>query len=272
MRNLLLAELYRWKKNIFFYLALIVSIISGLILGITSLGDYGYDCMFLFPLFFASCAIIPMIIGSDFSSGTIRNKIVNGKSKKSIYFSHLLISLLYGIIIEISFWLIFILINHMYFGVLFELIPSMLLSLLSVISLCVMISMLCTNRSVSIIITISVFLLSIVLSTTLDNKLEQPQYYNHTYISDDGTETEKIVENKNYLDGFPRTFFELSIPLLSDYQLQEIDTLMYCYRNEIVQQDETDNTGYYYFPIYSIGKIICFSSIGYFVFKRKNIK
>lgn len=272
MRNLLTTELFRWKKSIYLHITLVISLISGIFCSIISKRDYGFDSFFLFPLFIASCAIIPMIIGSDYSSGTIRNKIINGKTRFQIYLSHLLISFLFGLIIEVVFWLAFIIINPTYFTLILSIIPSMILCLSSVVSFCIMVSLLCTNRSVALIITVSIFLLSTVIQVAIDNKINQPEYYEFEHVNEDGSIEQKKEKNENYLSGFPRSFLEITNKTLSNYQLQEVDVIMYIHKMDDVKLRDYEDDSWKYFPVYSIGKIIGFSTIGYLIFRKKNIK
>lgn len=69
----------------------------------------------VFIIFFIAL-FISLFVGTEYSDGTIRNKIIAGHSRKNIYLSNLIISITVGILIELLYLLIISLIAIPLFG------------------------------------------------------------------------------------------------------------------------------------------------------------
>ncbi len=118
MRNLLAADIYRYRKDILFKVAFIligvfVAMNCGLYMvlkntmdDIEELGGVG-DMIcgrYLFGSAFSTGSnvgmVVPIFAGAivckDFSMGTIRNKIIRGYSRNQIYMSHFITSICFG--------------------------------------------------------------------------------------------------------------------------------------------------------------------------------
>ena len=99
MARLLWADFYHFFKKKWFWLTSLFMVGSSIffcIMQYTAM-DYvvGLDRVIFLPMAFygiAAAALITMVVGEDFSDGIIRNKIVSGKSRISIYGSLLLVS------------------------------------------------------------------------------------------------------------------------------------------------------------------------------------
>lgn len=118
MRNLLAADIYRYRKDILFKVAFIVIAVfvamnCGLYMILKSTlesadGLLGMDDMVSGRYLFGSSLstgsnvglVIPIFAGAivckDFSMGTIRNKIIRGYSRTQIYMSHFITSSCFG--------------------------------------------------------------------------------------------------------------------------------------------------------------------------------
>lgn len=93
MRNLLSAEFYRCKHSRLFWLLMCAAVLSGVVYGITAF-DGCFDDMFVVPLFAILAVFISLTVGREYADGTIRNKIIAGKKKTSIYLSKLIINVI----------------------------------------------------------------------------------------------------------------------------------------------------------------------------------
>jgi ABC-type transport system involved in multi-copper enzyme maturation permease subunit len=122
MHNLLLADFYRIRKDVIFTVALILLIIFSLMMpailallkplmaaSLEELGEYGAGISISGKYIFATSMsltnnfglILPVLIGiivcRDFAAGTVRNKIISGHSKSSVYLSHFVSAVLTGV-------------------------------------------------------------------------------------------------------------------------------------------------------------------------------
>lgn len=104
MRNLIRAEVYRYKNNRFFWFMLCAAFLSGAFYGLTVIGS-AFDDMFVVPLFVILAFFISLSIGREYSDGTIRNKVISGKTKTVILVSKLVISISVSVIMTTAFLL-----------------------------------------------------------------------------------------------------------------------------------------------------------------------
>jgi len=103
MNNLIHAELYRYKNSLLFWFALCASIVTGVVFGLTVVTSQVFDDMFIIPLSIVLAAFLSLSIGRDYADGTIRNKIIAGKTKTVIYISRVYISIIVSTILIVAF-------------------------------------------------------------------------------------------------------------------------------------------------------------------------
>lgn len=138
MRKLLYANFFRlWKSKIFWILE-VLSVIIGSIFSILAIintqsmgenwylrnGNYYFFCVLVYI-----GAIISIFssfyIGTDYSDGTIRNKLSTGHSRMDVYIVNLIVTVVCGILFAVTHMLAFICVGFpflvIYFGRLFHL-------------------------------------------------------------------------------------------------------------------------------------------------------
>lgn len=104
MRNLIHAEIYRYKRNHFFWFMLCAAFLAGAFYGLTVI-DIAFDDMFVVPLFVILAFFISLSIGREYGDGIIRNKIISGKTKTVIFVSKLAIGISVSVIMTTAFLL-----------------------------------------------------------------------------------------------------------------------------------------------------------------------
>lgn len=102
MRNLLSAEFYRYKHSRLFWLLMCAAVLSGAVYGITAF-DGVFDDMFVVPLFVIPAVFISLSLGREYADGTIRNKIIAGKKKTSIFLSKLTVNVIASVMMVLAF-------------------------------------------------------------------------------------------------------------------------------------------------------------------------
>ena len=127
MLSLLKADFFRVIKSKLLYIALILCILFPIILvalylGLNEIAPEEQKALFnpltLYQGSFSIsnnigiviCVFSSIFVAADITSGTLRNKIINGASRTKIYFSHLIVSFIFNlvtIIIYSSFTLLF---------------------------------------------------------------------------------------------------------------------------------------------------------------------
>jgi ABC-type transport system involved in multi-copper enzyme maturation permease subunit len=102
MRNLLSAEFHRLRCNPINWILIAAAVLSGVIYGISAF-DSAFDDMFVVTLFVIQAILISLSIGREYTDGTIRNKIIAGKTKAVIFLSKLIMSIAVSVIMVIAF-------------------------------------------------------------------------------------------------------------------------------------------------------------------------
>ena len=109
MHSLIKMSLYRFRRSRLFKVCLALSFIAGVVFGIINAagawdGRASVDDMFIVPLFLIECGFISLMIGGEYSDGTVRNKVIAGKPRAKIYAANAII----GIIVAVTFTTLFI--------------------------------------------------------------------------------------------------------------------------------------------------------------------
>ena len=219
MRRLLRANLKRLWKSVWFWLCMaavgawallgLVSECSYLMASGDGLGTGAADRIvfdMLEPMAFIMAVFVSMFIGTEYSNKTMRNKIIVGHSKTSVYLSNVIICSLGALMMYLLHFAIFTLGGLALFGP-FEFPKESLICFLCGLagvvaktSVFVLAAMLITSKSASVIIAILVAYCMLTFVYELEYRLQQPA----TYETDDynwetgefiGT---KIVDNPYY--------------------------------------------------------------------------
>ena len=104
MANLLAAEFHRIRRDPVSWLLAAAAVISGLLFGLSG----QYDDVYVFPLFIVQAVFISLSLGREYNDGTLRNKIIAGKTKTAIFLSKLLVSLAASLVFTVLFLLPFV--------------------------------------------------------------------------------------------------------------------------------------------------------------------
>lgn len=226
MRKLLRANFSRLFRDKLFLVSLALMFAMGIALPITHYIDnvknsenWNPDATcFVFAFFvpILLSLIIALFIGSDYSDGTMRNKLIVGHKRHHIYLSNLIVCAAAGIMLSISYLLPHTVLGLLLLGGFFTQ-PSMLLLYTGVnlalvaaySSLFVLIAMLSNSKANT---TAGCILLAFVLlfvGVYLTSALNEPEYYSgYTYTADGITTSEEPEKNPNYISGTKRQVYE----------------------------------------------------------------
>lgn len=162
---------------------------------------------------------VSLFLGTEYSDGTIRNKLVVGHTRRDIYLSHLftnivgglsmlLVSLLGGLV-GIPFlgtWkmgkmvLVFLLISVLF--------------IVSYAAIFTLIGMLCSNKAISAVLTILLFLGLMYFTSYLNYRLREPEMINGLIITQEGMQMGDPSPNPRYLIGIKREIYQFVIDFL----------------------------------------------------------
>ena len=237
MRNLLSLGFYRlWRDKVFWLgvtAALLTSVIS-MALAVKSAaamtaegyGPYSLDEYYfsMTPFSILFCAVFAsMFIGTEYSEGTMRNKIVVGRTRAQIYVSNYVICLVAGIcfmaallaggligIPALGVWKIGLQGALVYMAISF-------LYTAAITGVFTLLCMLISNKAVAIVLSVLAALAIIVLVGTLpSNALGQPEFFRTS------VETAEPLANPLYVSGFRRVFDQLILDCLPGGQAIQV--------------------------------------------------
>ena len=211
---------------------------------------------------------VSLFIGTEFSDGTIRNKLTVGHSRGNIYLSNLItctcVSLFYHIA-YIAVW----------FGAGSLLLkswetPMKTLAIMTALSLAAvvaasavftMLAMLIHNRSAGAVTAMLVAMAMLIGAMTVYSMLNAPEYIENAFqLSVDGEIVPSDpIPNPKYLTGVEREVYQHLLNTIPTGQLLRFGNLEY-----------TDDMRY--LPLYALAVSAICTAAGFFLFRRKDIR
>jgi hypothetical protein len=179
-----------------------------------------------------SAVFIGLFLGTEYSDGTYKNKVVVGHSKAAIYFSNLIVGFVEGLILIFAWTLSMAAIGIPLMGG-FTSSPGMIISYLlssicmtgAYVSIFTLLCMLNHNKAGAAVSALLVFMLILALGSYCMVSLAEPELYSPgpTYSVVDAdtqtiTETSSLEPNPAYLTGNKRKFFEFAGDFLPSAQ------------------------------------------------------
>lgn len=276
MRKLLSANFSRLWKDKIFWLCMgamliysVVYMLNGCRQATVDLSEYNYSIdnyYFHFAVVIgAFCALFSsMFLGTEYSDGTIRNKIIVGHTRTSIYIANLITSFTATLLIMLV-WLIGALVAIPTLGVWEMGIPNLLAYLLIAVmfeaALSAIFTFVCmqsTNKAITVVISMLLFLGLLVFASMIYNGLSEPEMTSGVKITTSGMEMSEPTPNPNYISGVKRTIYEFVVDILPTGQGLKMWQL------EIINAVRMLASSVVITVLTTLG--------GIFVFKRKDLK
>ena len=281
MIRLLHANFYRLKKNKVFIGIIIITIIASFVMVFDTyqgnIANEKYNMtktpidrtyiIYINIISFLIAIFVSIFVGTDYSDGIIRNKIIVGHSRKNIYLSNLIISIVVGLVLEIIHLTIVTIIGIPLIGKIQMNILDFLYIILNMILLIIVfssifnfISMLCSNVTLStvgsllLILIMYVFCMSIsvVANSTKELKIQD--------FDENGNLITQYIEDKNYPGDFNKNLCKTVINILPTGQAMELSDV------------NIDMKEIKIYPLYSLGGIIIINVLGIYMFNKKELK
>lgn len=240
MNKLLSAALYRLRRDKAFWLCFLAMLAYAVLamlgnchaaLRDTASFPYTLDMFYFvyaFPLGLLIAVSVSLLLGTEYSDGTIRNKLIVGHTRRDIYLANLLTNMISG-----SFLLLAGLLGGLC-GIPFLgtwKMGKMIWVFLLVSILCTaayaaiftLIGMLCSNKAVSAVWSILLFLGLLVLAFNLYYSLAEPEAVNGVIITAEGMQMGDPKPNPRYLTGFKREAYQFAMDFLPTGQCVQIE-------------------------------------------------
>ena len=279
MSRLLCADFSKLKKNRFFWLCIIGMVGFGLFMKIMeyiTMQQYADEAppldsmlsVYSMVIGFLTAAFVSLFVGTEYSDGTIRNKIIIGHSRAAIYFSNLITCSAAGFFMCLAYLLPALAAGIPLCGIKtadFRYLAGMILCsfimTLAFTSLCTLVGMLCQNKAMTAVITILSVCLLFAASVYISAKLNEPETYPEiSSFADDGTVIDaRDVPNPGYVRGTQRQIYEF------------LDEFLPTGQSVILTRGDKD-ASFLLMSAYSAGITAVAAGIGIFIFRKRDIK
>lgn len=218
----------------------------------------------IFGIVFA--VVISLTVGTEYSDGTIRNKLIVGHTRAEIYFSTLLTNVwasaaamaVHGIV---SYGVGYFLFGSFHISAA-QTAAALLCAVLANLvftALFTALALNCSNKAAGAVAAILLALLILVTANIAGNRLvESEMIYDGVTITADGIQFGEMIPNPNYVTGFMRRLCEITYHTLPSGQLMQIQSLELAH--------------WPYWCVLSVLLLAAAAGAGYWLFKRKDIK
>ncbi|MBS4980433.1 MAG: ABC transporter permease subunit [Lachnospiraceae bacterium] len=276
MNRLLAANIVRLRKNKCFLGGILLLVILGILYPVMKcieMKNTGYETT-LDTGFFIGAAVLPVLlsvfvslfIGTEYSDGTIRNKIMVGHERKSVYLANLLTNLIAAFALNIVFSSSYLAAGIPLLGffqedlkVIFLFAGIEFVLICSFTALFTVIAVLISNKAVSAVICVLGTFLVLFAASYLNARLNEPETYPaYTYVEGRTEVTEEEEKNPLYLDGKERERYQFLYDFLPGGQVIQCVTMTAVNPKRL--------------PVYSAILFVLTTAGGVLLFERKDIK
>lgn len=273
MNKLISANTSRLFKSKVFILSVIAAVIISCWIVISfypqneNAPEYVSDIFFNFyHLIGIFCAVgISLTLGTEYSDGAIRNKLIIGHNRNNVYFSYLITSMLFTLIILAVHMLMTCSLGYFLLGMgdisigkALAKIGCVWIAAMVYAAFFTMISANCPNKAVNAVVCMLAALLIILAANYAYNQLLEPEMtYDGITITHDGIEYGNYVKNPAYVSGTFRTVLETFLNIIPSGQIM------------LIQAGEFKHLALY--PIYSAVLFAVMTFAGCMTFKKRDI-
>lgn len=272
MYKLLNAGFWRLKKNKIFWSLVIITIsIAVFILSNNIINNFsgekeGIDRLiisFINFIGFFIAMFTSLFVGTEYSDGSLRNKVIVGHSRINIYLSNLIISIVAGIFIEFVFMVVITIIGVPTLGGLqmtsfrfLNIIVNIIFIIVAYASIFNAISLLCSDITVSTVICMVLFLGMFICSMALSAIADTPEFIEDYDISG---QTQSETPNPNYKGKLKTKIAKILCLIIPSGQAYQLTSLI-------------ENINLNELLIYSMSVIFITNAFGVYCFNKKDFK
>jgi len=275
MRRLLAADFARLRKNRVFWAVCIFMFVFGLYLVWNKYMDKNSNYMWavLDQGFFAYTVVVgfgaavfgSLFLGTEYSDGTIRNKLIIGHTRGSIYLANLITNIAAAFAMCLSFLVPVSLLGIPLIGGLkapAKVILAMLLgSFLLAVAFCAivtLIGMVCSSKAAVAVASLLLMIALFICAGTVNGILEAPEYITGYSLSDTGELEQHTEPNPKYLTESQRAVWQFIYDFLP--------------AGQAIQYASMAAVDLWQMPLYSLLISAGATLAGTMIFGRKDIK
>ena len=237
MSNLLFSGFHRLWKNKVFWIGMIAmlvisvgTVLNGSRQAVTmmsggytrTLDDYYFE---LAPVVSLFCAVFAsLFIGTEYSDGTMRNKIIVGRTRTEIYLSNYFICFVAGVCF-VAVWLIGGLVGIPSLGLwkigiegalLYAVVAIFFTAALT--GIFTLLCMLSSNKAITAVIAILLAIGLLVIASMIYISLGEPEFNSGVVVTSKGMQMAGPTPNHNYVSGLKRTIYQFVLECLPSGQ------------------------------------------------------
>lgn len=280
MIKLLRSNFSRLKKNRLFWFALLLMVAVPLyavgvryydyVIAQETIWETADGLWFVGGMYMSVVAsvFISLFVGTEFSDGTIRNKLTVGHTRSEIYFSNLItcsaVSLFYHFVFIAVLFGAGSLLLKTWNTPAKTLVILTALSLVTVIAMSAiftMLAMLIHSRSAGAVTAMLVAMGMLIVTMTINATLSAPEFIDNAFHMTDVGEVVKSdpIPNPRYVAGFEREMYQHILNLIPTGQMAQFGNM-----------DYTSDMAY--LPLYAVIVAVVCTAVGLAAFRRKDIR
>jgi len=272
MNKLLRANFARLKKDRVFWICMAFMFAAGIfgviMKRINDPAATADQLLLIFPVFIGivSAAFCSLYIGTEYSDGTIRNKLIVGHTRNAVYLSNFITCSAAGIVMCLSYiaavaalGIPLLGLSERSMGAVIVLILVAFMTVIACTALFALLCMLNQNKATAAVVCILMIVALLVMASMLNSWLEEPPFYDSCVITDSvgSTSTEKVA-NPHFLTGTKREVVQFFLDFLPTGQAIEI-----CSQS---------TPHLWQMPLYSLGITLGLTGFGVLRFRKKDLK
>lgn len=277
MNKLVFAGFARLKKDLAFWVCFLGTLVMGIYAPVRSYMDgIAYKStrtldgnIFGFAPFICIVAaiFISLYLGADYSDGTIRNKMMVGRTRNEIYMSNWAVCTVGSLLLCLTYAAPATVLSLLLLAPAQKAAGAFLIvGLLSVLvaaavsSVYVLVSMLCSNKAVTAVACLVIAIVLFIAAMVISNALSQPPTYEGMVMfTENGMEiADDSIPNPAYLTGTKRAVYEFFNDFLPV--------------NQAIQCNSMEVANPLRFALSDLGIIIASIFAGLWLFERKDLK
>lgn len=224
---------------------------------------------------------IAFYIGTEYGDGTMRNKLIVGHTRRTVYLSNLIVCITASVIMDAAYILGIAVGGIAVIGafklemaILLKCVIVSVIGIMAVSAFLMMIAMSIQSKAITVAVLILTAFLTVSYEGIVHDRLTTPEYYEaYTWFDDKGNAHEEPRQkNPSYPTGVKRKYYETVNTILPGCQRTQINTLL----NEKTENGKAltkkENKKLLVFTGYLLLILIASSGGGMLLYKRKDIK
>ena len=280
MMKLLRAGFRRAFKSIVFWLGLCASFLLGVIAAFNTRSCKSLDDVYIMSFFVMIAVVVSLLIGAEHGDGALRNKIATGHSKGNIYFANLTVFLAFSLVASIIYLGVFslLMIGHVGIFPAYALVISavgFVLVALSYTVILVSVSMMISQKAVNAVVCFLLVLATVFFIYVIDDMLRHSQFIEIVTNINNGSFETIREENPRYIGGTLRKILEnieWSIPYGTVIEYTEIINSCFWEYNVVLQLPAEKDAHLKILPLYSAFSLLASGMLGWYFFRKKELK